>query len=81
MTLALTPKPSPNADLREVEAGVAVGLVVVGQHVLRGRAADALGDRRLPRVRVRGRVRVRVRVGVRVRVRVRVRGVRVRVKG
>ena len=78
MTLALTPKPSPNADLREVEAGVAVGLVVVGQHVLRGRAADALGDRRLPRVRVRVRVRLRLRFRVRVRLRLRL---RVRVEG
>ena len=73
MTLALTPKPSPDADLREVEAGVAVGLVVVGQHVLRGRAADALGDRRLPRVRLRVRVRVRLRFRVRLRLRLRVR--------
>ena len=78
MTLALTPKPSPNADLREVEAGVAVGLVVVGQHVLRGRAADALGDRRLPRVRLRVRVRVRLRFRVRIRLRLRL---RVRVEG
>jgi len=73
LTLALTPKPSPDADLREVEAGVAVGLVVVGQHVLRGRAADALGDRRLPRVRLRVRVRVRLRFRVRLRLRLRVR--------
>ena len=65
MTLALTPKPSPDADLREVEAGVAVGLVVVGQHILRGRAADALGDRRLPRVSVRVRLRLRARLRLR----------------